>query len=135
MELSGIHLIGRGHSGRAVRFQTLSGSQVDSAERAAAMEIAGTQATVYDMRSKTSRNALSMMIAAITEPMTAEKYAELSRGKDGWRPVDPALILNEFDTLFTARDQAALRKLYESEYEVSQNDVDKIYEGKVTVVV
>lgn len=118
-----VHLVGPGHSGRYVRYRVLSSTEVDQVEKLASDEMEKDSNT-FDLNTAVARNGLERMVVAVTEP-----------AKNGtvpaFTPCTPGELSTQWAKLFTARDTAVLKRLYQREHVVTEAEVDAIMEGKV----
>jgi hypothetical protein len=120
-----IHLTGKGMSGRLVRYRVLTFPEVQHNETQVARGLTkDTTKAEYDaMLNDLGRE---QMVVAVSEPVTPEKRLEAK-----WRQVDPTTLTLEWNKLFTTRDTAALRMLYDREHTVTTSDIEAIMAGKV----
>lgn len=122
-----IHLKGRGHSGRGVRYRVLKPSELDANEVAASKTLEeGFTASEYSV--ETMRLGLAVMVLAYTE--TNAKDLPSAR----WTQSDRAMLDRQWDALFTTRDTNVLRRIFREEHGVNDDEFEAIMAGKVEVL-
>lgn len=137
-----IHLKGPGFSGRLVRYKILPPSEIQRLEENAAREITKTT-TQLEYMHKINEMGRCSMITAVSEPVDVkqgdgetaadfqkrfnERYAA---AKASMRLVDAGTLSLESETMFTTKDVAALKAIYDREHSVSPNELEAILGGK-----
>ena len=122
-----VHLVGRGWSGRAVRVETLTSTQIEANEVIAASETTK-DSIVMEYQNKIERLGMEVMIKEISEPTAKGATPE------GWKKVTPQDLALSMSKYFTAKDMSTLKALYRAEHSVSQAEVDAILESKINVL-
>jgi hypothetical protein len=123
-----IHLVGKGWSGRAVRLDTLTYTELEAAEVTAAREITKDSLNV-EYSNKVIRLGIEMMIKEYSNPVAKDAVSTAT-----WHKADPAELSLSMGKIFTAKDMATLKAVFSSEHSVSQADVDAILESKINVL-
>ena len=129
MNMLQIHLLGRGFSGRGVRYKILTTAQVDSVERAAQATLTK-ESLIAEYTANIARDGATLMIHSVTATPVTKGALEMAQ----WRVLKEGELAMCWDELFTPKDTALLRRAYEIEHSVSKDELDEIMGGKVTVV-
>lgn len=124
-----IHLVGKGFSGRAVRYVTLDDEQVEKVELTAAREV-GKEGTNLEMWSRQQRIGMETMIRMVSDPVS-----ETDLPKARWSAVTAQQLHDGWKDLFTNKDTKTLKRAYDEEHEVRGAELDIILGKKMGVLV
>jgi hypothetical protein len=125
-----IHLTGKGMSGRAVRLEVLTTTQIEAAEIAAARDVTS-ESLQLEYKNKFEKLCMVQMIKEYTEKVTPEKLPEAK-----WNKSDPAdLDVRGLSTYFNTRDIPVLKTWFRTKHDVTQAEVDEVLGKEVAVVV
>jgi hypothetical protein len=127
-EFTQIHLAGKGYSGRGVRYRVLPPDEIEHIEKVASGTLTK-ESTVYEFSSAVARMGIEQMVVEVTDPIEPGKQLN----GQPWRKLSPEQAHNEWNKLFSTKDTQMLKRLYSREHAVTEEEVDRIMEGKVTV--
>lgn len=115
------HLKGKGHSGRAVRIESLPTHEVEDNLTSAA-KLAGPEATGVQIKKIEWRNGVKLLVKSYTEPCE-NPMAEGVK----WKKASVAAFDEEgLAKYFTAKDCAVLESLYRDYHEVTPAELEAI---------
>lgn len=123
-----VHLKKPGCSGRAVRYRILKPSELDHNEIQVARGL-DKDDTVAQYQVEVQKLGLYMMVSAYSDPNPKDL-----NGGAKWTKVDPDAIEAQWNDIFTTKDTAILKQIYNREHGTSQAEVEDILSGKVDVL-
>lgn len=121
------HLVGKRHSGRAVRVRELDDIAVTD-NLSSAAKLLGPEATGLELKKREWAIGLKQFIVEMSEPC-ADPFAKDVK----WRKVTPADFDGGLGEYFTVKDLVVLENVYREYHDVTKDELDKIM-GNVKVV-
>lgn len=112
-----IHLKGKHHSGRGVRYVALD-PDAHEAVLVGAAKVVSPEATILELKKIEWRNGVKCFVVEVTEPTEDPLTAK-------WRKVTPG-DLEDLSQYFTAKDVVVLQALYRELHEVDPAEVEAI---------
>lgn len=118
-------------SGRFVRYRTLTTTEIESNEKAAAADSTA-ETKVVEYNTKVERTGLAMMVTEYTERQAGKPDAR--PGPSAWKKPSGNELTMQWDAVFSAKDSAVLKSIYRSEHVASPSELDAIMAGKVQIL-
>ncbi len=134
MDVSQILLSATNCSGRGVRYKLLTPSERERVQLNAGKHV-GPDTTILELRNLENRFGVQAMIVAYTKQTGFKDESKLMVENVVWQNTDAMELEDQYNKLFTAKDDAVLCRVYQKNHEVSESEVDAIMGKSIQVSV